>query len=151
MGKIMIGALAGTLFAAAAAAADQHDHEPADAHAAELFKTPDCTCCDGYAEHLRAAGFEVMVKPTLDLAAMTAAAGVPPGLEGCHLVFIDGYVVSGHVPVAVVERLLSERPEIQGVTLPGMPMGSPGMPGEKSELFTVIAFGGGVPSVFAVE
>ena len=70
---------------------------------------------------------------------------------------VDDYVVSGHVPVNTVKRLLSERPPIKGVTLPGMPMGSPGMNGEKTEPFTIYeigtgtATGTGAPKVFAVE
>lgn len=117
----------------------------------ELFKTPDCTCCEGYAEHLRRAGFTVTVKATPDLAGMTAVAGVPLGLEGCHLTFVDGYIVSGHVPIATVQRLLAERPDVAGITLPGMPLGSPGVDGERTEPFTMYAFGDGAAEVFAVE
>src|SRR3546814_2652481 len=68
---------------------------------------------------------------------MSRAAGIPDDYQGCHLSQIDGYVVSGHVPVETVNRLLSERPDIAGITLPGMPMGSPGMSGVKTEPFTI--------------
>ena len=71
--------------------------------------------------------------------------------QGCHLTYIDGYVVSGHVPVATVNQLLSERPRIKGVTLPGMPMGSPGMNGQKTAPFTIYEIGDGAPKVYAVE
>ena len=118
----------------------------------ELFKSPDCLCCEAYADYLRTAGFEIAVKATPDLMGMSAAAGIPAGLEGCHLAFVDGYIVSGHVPADVVRRLLEERPEVAGVTLPGMPLGSPGMDGEKSEPFTIYTFGGETPPVvFAVQ
>lgn len=116
-----------------------------------LYKTPQCGCCEGYARYLRDNGFTVTVEPTHDLAAMNRDAGLPEDFEGCHLSFIDGYIVSGHVPVETVTRLLDERPEITGITLPGMPMGSPGMSGMKSEPFTVYQFSEGATDVYAVE
>jgi hypothetical protein len=78
-------------------------------------------------------------------------AGIPENFEGCHLSMIDGYVVSGHVPVASVERLLSEQPKIVGITLPGMPQGSPGMSGRKTEPFTTYEIGSQSPRIYAVE
>ena len=124
----------------------------AEAPSLELFKSPDCHCCEAYADYLRAAGFDIAVKATPDLMGMSAAAGVPGGIEGCHLAFVGGYVVSGHVPADAIRRLLEEQPEVAGITLPGMPLGSPGMDGDKSEPFTIYAFGGeSQPVVFAVE
>jgi hypothetical protein len=116
-----------------------------------LHKNPGCQCCDGYADYLRENGFSVTVKPTHDLGQMSRAAGIPDEFQGCHLSQIDGYVVSGHVPVETVNRLLSERPDIAGVTLPGMPMGSPGMSGTKTEPFTIYEIGGKAPEIYAVE
>ena len=116
-----------------------------------LYKNPQCGCCEAYADYLRENGFDVTVKPTHELVTMSRAAGIPDDFQGCHLAFIDDYVVSGHVPVATVDRLLSDRPDIEGVTLPGMPMGSPGMSGVKSEPFTIYAVGDEQPSVFAVD
>jgi hypothetical protein len=119
---------------------------------AELFKTPGCGCCDGYADHLRASGFDVTVRETHDLARIAAAAGVPAPLQGCHTTMIDGYAVSGHVPVAQIERLLAERPAVRAISLPGMPVGTPGMPGPKTETWTTFAIGeDGAATVFAVE
>jgi len=120
---------------------------------ATLYKNPQCSCCEGYAAYLRDNGFDVEVKPTNDLAEISRKAGVPEQMEGCHTAFIDGYVVDGHVPVAVIEKLLTERPAIAGITLPGMPMGSPGMAGEKTEPFTVYAVtkDGKDPTVYATE
>jgi hypothetical protein len=120
-------------------------------YAATLYKNPQCGCCEGYAEYLRENGFTVTVEPTDELVAMSRAAGIPDESQGCHLSFIDGYVVSGHVPVNMVNRLLSERPDIKGVTLPGMPMGSPGMGGEKTELFTIYEIGDGPAKIYGVE
>lgn len=120
---------------------------------ATLFKKPICKCCDEYAAYLREYGFEVEVKITNELAEISRKAGVPKKLEGCHTMFVDGYVVEGLVPVRVIWRLLSERPAIAGITLPGMPAGSPGMPGEKNGPFTIYAVtkDGASPSIYAVE
>ncbi|MGL4287292.1 MAG: DUF411 domain-containing protein [Phreatobacter sp.] len=120
---------------------------------ATLYKNPQCSCCEGYAAYLRENGFEVDVRATHDLAAISRRAGVPERLEGCHTMFIDGYVIDGHVPVNVVRKLLSERPAIAGITLPGMPMGSPGMTGTKTGTFTIFAVtrDGRAPTVYARE
>lgn len=118
-----------------------------------LYKNPQCGCCEGYATYLRNNGFTVEVKPTNDLAEISRKAGVPAELEGCHTAFIDGYVIDGHVPVNVVRKLLTERPAIAGISLPGMPMGSPGMAGSKTEPFVIYAVtkDGKAPTVYATE
>ena len=118
-----------------------------------LFKLPQCGCCEGYADYLRANGFTVTVKPTDGLAEMSRAAGIPDELQGCHLSMIDGYAVSGHVPINTVKKLLSERPDIKGVTLPGMPLGSPGMGGDKEGPFEILQIQktGGVNGVYATD
>ncbi|UWU24250.1 CopG family transcriptional regulator (plasmid) [Rhizobium sp. CB3060] len=118
---------------------------------AVLYKNPQCSCCEGYADYMRQNGFEVDVKPTNDLAEISRKAGVPEGFEGCHTMFIDGYVIDGHVPVDVVEKLLAEKPAIAGITLPGMPMGSPGMAGTKTENFIIYAVtkDGKAPTIYA--
>jgi hypothetical protein len=120
---------------------------------ATLYKDPQCDCCEGYAAYLRQNGFDVDIKPTNDLAEISSKAGVPPELEGCHTMFVEGYVVDGHVPVNVVRRLLAEKPAIAGITLPGMPAGSPGMGGKKTGTFTIYAVtkNGKAPTVYATE
>jgi hypothetical protein len=104
-----------------------------------LYKNPECDCCEGYADYLRQHGFSVTVKPTNELSEISRTAGIPADLEGCHTGFIGDYVVGGHVPVEAIEKLLGERPPIKGITLPGMPEGSPGMNGKKSGPFTIYA------------
>jgi len=121
------------------------------AQAATLYKNPECTCCEDYAAYLRQHGFQVTVQPTHDLVTISREAGIPETFQGCHTMFIDNYVVSGHVPVETVNRLLTERPEIKGVTLPGMPLGSPGMAGPKTEPLTIYTVTEGAPEVYAVE
>ncbi len=128
-----------------------HAQAADSAKTATLYKSPQCGCCEGYADYLRQNGYAVTVKPTHDLVTMGREAGMTDDFQGCHLTFIDGYVVSGHVPVTTVNRLLSERPRIKGVTLPGMPMGSPGMNGQKTAPFTIYEIGDGAPKVYAVE
>src|SRR5579863_1292152 len=120
---------------------------------ATLYKNPECMCCEGYADYLRKNGFVVEVKPTNGLAEISRQAGVPGKLEGCHTMFVQGYpyVIDGHVPIEVVRKLLSEKPAIAGITLPGMPAGSPGMFGAKTEPFIIYAFGqvGSAATVYA--
>ena len=70
-----------------------------------LYKNPQCGCCDAYADYLRENGFTVTVQPTHDLVAMSRQAGIADSFQGCHLALIDGYVVSGHVPVGTVWRI----------------------------------------------
>jgi len=111
----------------------------ADEIKATLYKNPQCTCCEGYAAYLRQNGFDVDVKPTNDLAEISQKAGVPEKYQGCHTMFVEGYVVDGHVPVEIVRKLLAERPAIAGITLPGMPAGSPGMTGRKTQTFVIYA------------
>src|SRR5689334_15202179 len=103
----------------------------ADTIKATLYKNPQCSCCEGYAAYLRKNGFEIDIKPTNALAEISRKAGVPEQMQGCHTMFVDGYVIDGHVPINTLRKLLSEKPAIAGITLPGMPLGSPGMGGEK--------------------
>jgi hypothetical protein len=118
-----------------------------------LYKNPQCSCCEAYADYLRANGFDVEIRPTNDLTQISLKAGVPANLEGCHSMFVDGYVVDGLVPVDIVRKLLTEKPAIAGVTLPGMPAGAPGMPGPKTATFTIYAVtkDGKAPTVYATE
>jgi len=123
--------------------------------AVTLYKNPQCSCCEGYASYLRDNGYTVKVKATHDLALIRKQAGIPKDIEGCHTSMIDSYVVEGHVPVATLNKLLKERPDIKGISLPGMPQGSPGMTGTKSEPFKIYQFSKDTtnrePKVYAVE
>ena len=118
---------------------------------ATLYKNPHCGCCEGYADYLREHEFEVTVKPTHDLPLLHRQHGVPEPLVGCHTTLMDGYVVEGHVPIGPVLRMLAERPAIRGISLPGMPAGSPGMFGEKTGPFTIYEIGDGPTKVYGVE
>jgi hypothetical protein len=119
---------------------------------ATLYKNPHCSCCEAYADYLRQNGFEVEVKAANDLEEITLKAGVPEQLEGCHTMFVDGYVVVGHVATDVVKKLLTERPPIVGIAIPGMPTGVPGMGGPKEGPVSIYAVSKDkAPTVYAVE
>jgi hypothetical protein len=108
-----------------------------DGRQVTLYKEPQCDCCEGYADYLRRSGFTVTVVPTHDLPLLDEKFGIPPELAPCHVALVSGYVVGGHVPIEVVNKLLAEKPKITGITLPGMPPGSPGMTGEKAGPFDI--------------
>ena len=116
-----------------------------------MYKSPLCGCCEGHAQYLKENGYELEIIETEDLAAIREKHGVPETMAGCHTIVIDGYVIEGHVPASSIDRLMTERPAIKGISLPGMPLGSPGMGGEKTEPFVVYAISEGEPQVFAVE
>lgn len=106
----------------------------------KVYKSPDCACCGAWTKIMERHGFEAEVVLMDDITQVKRLARVPEALESCHTAVIDGYVVEGHVPVAALEKMLAERPEIAGIAVPGMPFGSPGMPAEEPEPFDVIAF-----------
>lgn len=105
-----------------------------------VYKTEGCGCCNGWIEHLKAAGFQVDARNVRDLMAVKRDAGVPVDHSSCHTALVDGYVVEGHVPAYVVKQMLAERPEITGIAVPGMPIGSPGMEGPGAKPYQVKAF-----------
>lgn len=98
---------------------------------ATLYKDPNCGCCQAYAEYLQANGFDVKVIPTTDLVLLQEQNGVPARLAGCHTTRIGSYVFEGHIPVDSIKRFLDEKPAAKGLSVPGMPAGSPGMGGTK--------------------
>ena len=125
---------------------------PSEAKASvQLYKNPDCSCCEGYATYLREHGYAVTTTPTHNLSLIRRQRGVPEKLAGCHTSIVGGYVVEGHVPVGALNKLLAERPKIKGISLPGMPDGSPGMSGVKSQTFTMYEISEGEEKVYAVE
>ncbi|AMO22425.1 DUF411 domain-containing protein [Ramlibacter solisilvae] len=93
----------------------------------EVFKTPQCGCCTDWVEHLKAAGFPVKVTVVEDTAPVRKRHGIPDKLGSCHTGVVAGYAVEGHVPAADVKRLLAMKPVAAGLSVPGMPAGSPGM------------------------
>ncbi|RUP10532.1 DUF411 domain-containing protein [Hyphomicrobium sp.] len=123
------------VFASGFAAAQEID--------ATLYKKPGCVCCDSYANYLRANGFHVTVIEPPNMTLIKQKYGVRENLASCHSTVIGNYVVEGHVPVGPIKKLLAEKPDIKGISLPGMPVGSPGMPGEKEGPFEILTITGG--------
>ena len=142
----VVGALAGAAAIGGATGVFSPSAEPvANRGNVTLYKNPQCDCCEGYADYLRQNGLEVKVIPTNDLTIMGEKYGIPDSLQPCHLSLMAGYVVGGHIPIEVIDRLLSEKPQITGITLPGMPQGTPGMPGKKPDRLTVYEIAKGRP------
>ncbi|MEY1661008.1 DUF411 domain-containing protein [Isoalcanivorax beigongshangi] len=108
----------------------------------QLYKDPSCGCCEGWADHMRAAGYRVNTEIVADMGRVKRHYGVPAHGQSCHTALVDGYVLEGHVPAHAVNQLLAEQPPVQGLTVPGMPIGSPGMevPGRADDLYAVVPF-----------
>lgn len=104
---------------------------------ATLYKSPSCGCCGQYATYLRGEGYGINVEDVEDMSVIKEQYGVPYELESCHTMEIGGYVVEGHIPKEALEKLLTERPDIKGIGMAGMPSGSPGMPGPKTSDFVI--------------
>jgi hypothetical protein len=117
-----------------------------------IYKASGCTCCEGWISHMRRAGFRASVVTVDDLSVEWRKRGVPDMLSSCHMGVVAGYVAVGHVPPADVLRLLRERPKAIGLTVPGMPDGSPGMErrdGKTEPYDTILILPGGRSRVYA--
>ncbi|MDF1608620.1 DUF411 domain-containing protein [Hoeflea sp. YIM 152468] len=119
-----------------------------------VFKTPWCGCCQAWADAMEKAGYDVETTDVEDLTPIKMQASVPGELEACHTAMIGGerkYVLEGHVPIEAVKTLMTERPDIRGISAPGMPMGSLGMGDDPAANYKVYAFTGRAaetPAVF---
>lgn len=118
-----------------------------------VYKNPSCQCCSKWMSHMAERGYGLTATETApgDLDRLKAGLGLKPGLSSCHTAMIEGYVIEGHVPAEDVDRLLAERPEAIGLSVPGMPPGSPGMEtGGAAEPYDVLLIGrDGSATVFA--
>lgn len=107
----------------------------------KVWKSPSCGCCGAWVEHMRHAGFAVEVEDVPDVTPVKRELGVAPQLHSCHTALVEGYALEGHVPAEDILRLLEERPEVAGLAVPGMPVGSPGMEmGSQKDPYDVVAF-----------
>lgn len=113
-----------------------------------VYKEATCGCCSGWVRHMTKAGFAVSAVDVSDIGAIKTKFGIPDALATCHTAEVDGYLVEGHVPAVVIERLLRERPKAKGIAVPGMPLGSPGMENLLHEAYEVILFGENGQSVY---
>jgi hypothetical protein len=119
--------------------------------AMQVYKTPTCGCCAKWVEHAKLAGFVPEIHDMPDVSPVKAKVGLPPALQSCHTALVGGYVIEGHVPADLIQRLLEEKPKVAGLAVPGMPVGSPGMEmGDRRDPYDVIAFTkDGTTSVYA--
>ncbi|WP_252178108.1 DUF411 domain-containing protein [Endozoicomonas sp. 4G] len=120
----------------------------------DVYKIPACGCCTDWAKHMEEHGFKVRLHDVPSTAMFRAKGGIPTGMESCHTAFIGDYAFEGHIPAEDIIRLLTEKPEgVNGLTVPGMPMGSPGMDyGNSKEPYQVVSFTeDGKLSVFATH
>lgn len=111
----------------------------ADAGAVTVYKSASCGCCKDWVTHMEANGFSVKSVDVDDLRPHKSRYGISPSLASCHTAVVDGYVVEGHVPADDIRRMLRERPAIQGLAVPGMPAGSPGMEQGHQDRYNVLA------------
>lgn len=102
-----------------------------------VYKSPTCGCCVGYASELKRQGYNVETVSTVNMSEIKDKYKIPREMESCHTVVIGDYFIEGHVPLEVVEKLLLEKPDIDGIALPNMPAGTPGMPGIKQGTYTI--------------
>ncbi|MCV6608932.1 MAG: DUF411 domain-containing protein [Campylobacterales bacterium] len=92
-----------------------------------VYKSKYCGCCGKWVEHMEKNGYKVKTIIREDMTSVKQELGVPMNLQSCHTAIVNGYLVEGHVPADVVDKMLKEKPKIKGIASPGMPMGSPGM------------------------
>ena len=104
-----------------------------------VYKSPTCGCCKKWVKHLRNKGFEVKTKDYRDMKPIKKTLGVKQQFQSCHTAKVGKYFIEGHVSASDIKKLLKEKPDIKGLTVPGMPMGSPGMEGHRKDKYNVLA------------
>ena len=114
----------------------------------EVFKTPSCGCCYGYVLFLEKEKFKVKRTEMESLHTIKQKYTIPLEMQSCHTTIMDKYFIEGHVPIEAINKLLKEQPDIDGIALPGMPIGTPGMPGDKEEPYVIYQLIDGKFSVF---
>ena len=114
----------------------------------EVFKTPTCGCCYGYVLFLEKEKYKVKQTDMRSLHSIKQKYNIPVEMQSCHTTIIGKYFIEGHVPTEAINKLLKEQPDIDGIALPGMPIGTPGMPGDKDEPYVIYQLTDGKFSVF---
>lgn len=110
----------------------------ANATTFSVFKSPWCGCCENWVNYLKENGHTVSVKEIEDLSPIKKSSGISEKMQSCHTAVVDGYIIEGHVPVREIDRLLTEKPDVIGLSVPGMVAGSPGMEGGEPEPYNVM-------------
>ena len=114
----------------------------------EVFKTPSCGCCNGYVLFLEKEKFNVKQTDMRSLHTIKQKYNIPVEMQSCHTTIMGKYFIEGHVPFEAIDKLFKEQPDIDGIALPGMPIGTPGMPGDKDEPYVIYQLKDGKSSVF---
>ena len=114
----------------------------------EVFKTPTCGCCYGYVLFLEKEKYKVKQTDMRSLHSIKQKYNIPVEMQSCHTTIMGKYFIEGHVPIEAINKLLKEQPDIDGIALPGMPIGTPGMPGDKDEPYVIYQLTDGKFSVF---
>lgn len=115
-----------------------------------VFQSPNCPCCEVYKEYLREQGFQVETTYVANMSSIKNKYHIPQPMLSCHTAVIGDYFVEGHIPVEAIEKMLIEKPDIDGISLPQMPPGSPGMPGIQTGAFYIYALTDGGASEFMI-
>lgn len=133
-------------------ASDRDPQETASARPTDgeviVYRSPTCGCCAKWEDYIEGEGFSVRSEVVEDTESVKDRHGVPPEAWSCHTALVGDYVVEGHVPVEVIRKLLSEKPDIDGIALPGMPNGSPGMGGTKNAPWEILSFKDGATDTY---
>jgi hypothetical protein len=104
-------------------------------------RSPTCSCCGKWIDHLKQNDFNVKDIVTDDVQAIKTKNGITPELASCHTAIVNGYAIEGHVPASDIKKLLKDKPKVAGLTVPAMPMGTPGMEmGGKKDAYQVLSF-----------
>jgi hypothetical protein len=106
-----------------------------------VYRAPNCQCCHKWIQHLEKHDFTVIDMLTQDMASVKETVKLPSQMASCHTALIDGYIIEGHVPADDIKRLLTKKPDIAGLSVPQMPVGTPGMEmGNRKDDFAVFSF-----------
>jgi len=107
----------------------------------KVYRSPDCQCCHKWIQHLEQNDFTVIDIPNYEMATVKSSVNLPKAMASCHTAIIDGYIIEGHVPANDIRRLLAEKPDTAGLSVPKMPVGTPGMEmGDRKDNFIVFEF-----------
>ncbi len=115
---------------------------------ADIFYTESCGCCANFIGYARNQGLKVNPLLTEDIEGKKDSLNIPASVRSCHTTVINGYFIEGHVPAEAIEKLLKEKPAIDGIGAPGMPEGAPGMPGARKPYDVVSVKDGNVIGIF---
>jgi hypothetical protein len=105
-----------------------------------VYRSRTCGCCGKWVQHMKDNGFDVVEHIVEQMDNAPNRDRVPQKLQSCHIATVRGYILEGHIPADVVKDMLKKRPEIEGIAVPGMPAGSPGMESPSPQPYDVIAF-----------